>query len=122
VDVAVVGDPREALGQATLLINATSAGLDGQGAPIDPALLPPLRVFDLVYGVDGTPLVRAARERGLVALDGLWMLVYQAAAAFALWTGLRPPEALMYSAALAQLEARRIAQAPDPHRQALGAP
>jgi shikimate dehydrogenase len=91
----------------SVLINATSVGLDGQSLPLDPRALPEARVFDLVYGVDGTPLVRAALACGLVALDGLWMLVYQAAAAFALWTGTHPAEAVMYAAARAVLEERR---------------
>jgi shikimate dehydrogenase len=119
-DVAMVSDPQEALPQATVLINATSVGLDGQSVPLDPATLPDLRVFDLVYGLDGTPLVRAARARGLPALDGLWMLVYQAASAFALWTGRHPSEAIMYAAARTQLEERRTMQAQRQHEQLPG--
>ena len=92
---------------ATLLVNATSVGLDGSSTPLDVRLLPRgQRVYDLVYGPDGTPLVRAAREGGVQAVDGLWMLVYQAAAAFQLWTGLEPPAAIMHAAALVALRAR----------------
>jgi shikimate dehydrogenase len=110
MDMAIVPDLAAGIGTVSALLNATSVGLDGQSMPVDPSVLEGARVFDLVYGVDGTPLVRAARERGLVALDGLWMLVYQAAAAFALWTGRRPAEAVMYVAARDVLEERRRIQ------------
>ncbi|MGH2346227.1 MAG: shikimate dehydrogenase, partial [Chloroflexota bacterium] len=91
----------------TLLVNATSAGLDGTALPV--AELPlnsGLLVYDLVYGSDETPLVRYARDLGLRATDGLWMLVYQAALAFELWTGVQPPEDVMHAAALSALRTR----------------
>lgn len=96
-----------ALQRVTLIVNATSVGLDGKGSPVDGATLPPhARLFDMVYGPAGTPLVAAARERGLRAVDGLWMLVYQAAASFALWTGQSPNERIMHEAALGALRSR----------------
>lgn len=100
------------LPEATLLVNATSVGLDGSSLPIEHPLVGAqgLRVFDMVYGLEGTPLVRHALGQGLVAVDGLWMLVRQAAAAFALWTGVEPPEAVMHAAALRALAARSDAQ------------
>jgi shikimate dehydrogenase len=110
MDIAIVPDVATSIGTVSVLMNATSVGLDGQSMPVDSGALERARVFDLVYGVEGTPLVRAAQERGLVALDGLWMLVYQAAAAFTLWTGRRPPEAAMHAAARDVLEERRRAQ------------
>jgi shikimate dehydrogenase len=110
MDIAVMPDLATNLDTISVLMNATSVGLDGQSLPVDPRALAGARVFDLVYGVDGTPLVQAALARGLVALDGLWMLVYQAAAAFALWTGERPPEAVMYAAARDVLAERRRMQ------------
>lgn len=95
------------LGDVTLLVNATSVGLDGFSLPLaNLSLRSGARVYDLVYGKDETPLVRHARSLGFVAADGLWMLVYQAALAFALWTGRQPPEAHMHAAALAALRAR----------------
>ena len=97
----------QALPRVTLIVNATSVGLDGKSAPIDASGLPPrARLFDMVYGPAGTPLVAAARAHGLLAADGLWMLVYQAAASFVLWTGIAPDERLMYEAALGALRAR----------------
>ena len=93
--------------RATLIVNATSVGLDGKSSPIESVLLPPhARLFDMVYGPASTPLVAAARARGLRAADGLWMLVYQAAASFALWTGRAPDERIMHEAALGALRAR----------------
>jgi shikimate dehydrogenase len=101
------------LAAATLLVNATSVGLDGHSLPLAPAALAgasDLRIFDMVYGLDGTPLVRHARSLGITAVDGLWMLVRQAAAAFALWTGRQPPEDAMHAAAMADLEERGAAR------------
>jgi shikimate 5-dehydrogenase len=94
----------------TLLVNATSVGLDGLSVPLSPEQLPAeVRLYDLVYGLEGTPLVRRSLAVGHRAVDGLWMLVYQASAAFTLWTGQDPPEQIMYAAALAALQARRDA-------------
>jgi shikimate dehydrogenase len=107
-NIDVVADLGAALGDATLLVNATSVGLDGSSVPISPAALPKTaRVFDLVYGPSTTPLVRSARACGLAAEDGLRMLVYQAAASFALWTGLRAPEDIMLKAAARALGLRQ---------------
>lgn len=94
----------DVMASTTLLINATSAGLDGAALPL--AELPQSTgalVYDLVYGPDQTPLVRQARNAGLRASDGLWMLVYQAALAFELWIGVQPPEDVMYEAARSAL-------------------
>ena len=83
-------DPRalqRAAADASLLINATSLGLRARDPlPIAPAALHRrLAVFDLVYRAPTTALVRAARRRGALAVDGVAMLVYQGAAAFRLW-------------------------------------
>jgi shikimate dehydrogenase len=68
--------------------------------PFDAATLgDDARVLDLVYRRGGTPLVRAARERGLVAADGLAMLVEQAALAFERWFGVAPDRRTMWHAA-----------------------
>ncbi|MCA9801311.1 MAG: shikimate dehydrogenase [Cyanobacteria bacterium HKST-UBA02] len=58
--------------------------------------------YDLVYARESTgltPLVEAARKRGLPAVDGMVMLVHQAAAAFELWTGKKPDTEAMREAA-----------------------
>lgn len=101
------------LRRATLLINATSVGLDGGSSPLPDLALPPgARVYDLVYGAGGTPLVRQAAALGFRAVDGLEMLVYQAAAAFTLWTLREPDARVMLAAAEDALRARAAAALP----------
>ncbi len=80
------------LPRATLLVNATSLGMHGQPAlGIDTGLLPPQAVVaDLVYVPLATPLLAAARARGLKTADGLGMLLHQAVRGFELWFGQRP--------------------------------
>lgn len=87
-----------------LVVNATSigmAGTPGQGdLPIDPALLEARQtVVDLVYNPVQTPLLLAAAGRGATAVDGVGMLVGQAALAFELWTGQPAPVEQMGTAA-----------------------
>ena len=102
--ITVATSLEKALAGATLVINATSVGLDGTSSPFPAALLSrTARVFDLVYAPGATSLVREARALGLLAEDGLRMLAYQAAASFALWTGTRPSESVMLEAATTAL-------------------
>jgi shikimate dehydrogenase len=83
-DPAFVG----ALRSADLAVNATTVGMIDPGATIEVDALPPgAAVFDLVYVPPETPLLRAARERGLRAANGSEMLIAQAAIAFERWTG-----------------------------------
>jgi shikimate dehydrogenase len=56
-------------------------------------------VVDLVYRQERTPLVRAARARGLRCADGIDVLVHQGAASFRLWTGKSAPLGVMRSGA-----------------------
>ena len=83
-----------------LLVNCTSIGLDGKAMPSVALESLPDRavVYDLVYGERPTPLVTAARRRGLHADDGRTMLLHQAASAFRLWTGRRAPLSAMAAA------------------------
>ena len=75
-----------------LLVNTTSLGMKGQPPlEIDVALLPHEAVVaDLVYVPLETPLLAAARARGLKTADGLGMLLHQAVRGFELWFGRRP--------------------------------
>jgi shikimate dehydrogenase len=77
---------------AGLLVNTTSLGMHGQPAlNVDPGLLPSHAVVaDLVYVPLETPLLAAARARGLQTADGLGMLLHQAVRGFELWFGQRP--------------------------------
>lgn len=101
-----VGQPQD-LGDADLIVNATSVGMgaaDGDPGPIplDPAVLHASQtVVDLVYVPVETPLLRAAAERGARPVDGIGMLVQQAALAVALWTGIVPDDGVMEQAARA---------------------
>jgi shikimate dehydrogenase len=78
---------------SALLVNTTTLGMVGEppleldlGALPDDAL-----VYDIVYAPIETPLLRAARARELATIDGLEMLVGQAAVAFELFFGQAPP-------------------------------
>jgi shikimate dehydrogenase len=80
------------LPRAALLVNTTSLGMHGQPAlELDASLLPSHAVVaDLVYVPLETPLLSAARARGLRTADGLGMLLHQAVRGFELWFGQRP--------------------------------
>lgn len=77
---------------ADLLVNATSLGMVGQ-PPLPVAIGGRPLVFDLVYAPPETALLAEARALGLAVVDGLEMLVAQAAEAFRLFTGAAPPRA-----------------------------
>lgn len=85
---------------ADLLVNATRLGLEpSDPLPCDLAETGVGAVFDLVYAPGETPLVRAARERGIPAQDGLPMLVHQAALSLRRWFPDRdPPLDVMFRA------------------------
>lgn len=75
-----------------LVINATAASLSGQLPPLPESLLEPgACCYDLAYAKHSTPFVTWAEEHGAsVAVDGIGMLVEQAAEAFYIWRGVRP--------------------------------
>ncbi|MFE0016553.1 shikimate dehydrogenase [Mesorhizobium sp. NPDC059054] len=75
-----------------LLINTTALGMHGnEGLPADPASLPAHAIVtDIVYVPLETPLLAAARLRGLKTVDGLGMLLHQAVPGFERWFGKRP--------------------------------
>lgn len=80
------------LADASLLVNTTSLGMSGKGdLAIDLSPLPARAlVTDVVYVPLETPLLAAARARGLATVDGLGMLLHQAVAGFEHWFGARP--------------------------------
>jgi shikimate dehydrogenase len=80
------------LPRAGLLVNTTSLGMKGQPPlELDVGRLPSHAVVaDLVYVPLDTPLLAAARARGLKTADGLGMLLHQAVRGFELWFGQRP--------------------------------
>lgn len=82
----------ELLGDASLLVNTTALGMHGnEGLPADPATLPGHAIVtDIVYVPLETPLLTAAKARGLKTVDGLGMLLHQAVPGFERWFGRRP--------------------------------
>jgi shikimate dehydrogenase len=82
----------DVLPRAKLLVNTTSLGMHGQPSlDVDVARLPEGTVVaDLVYVPLVTPLLAAAKARGLKTADGLGMLLHQAVRGFELWFGRRP--------------------------------
>lgn len=78
-----------------ILVNGTSVGM----APQEDACVikdaecfyPGLMVFDVIYNPGETKLLKMAREAGCQTANGLYMLLYQGAAAFEIWTGKKMP-------------------------------
>ncbi|CDX62997.1 Shikimate dehydrogenase [Mesorhizobium plurifarium] len=82
----------ELLGDAGLLINTTALGMHGDATlSADPGGLPDHAIVtDIVYVPLETPLLAAARARGLKTVDGLGMLLHQAVPGFERWFGRKP--------------------------------
>jgi shikimate dehydrogenase len=104
---------RADLREADLLVNTSVLGMAGQPPlAVDLRPLPDQAVVaDIVYVPLSTPLIEAARARGLRAVEGLGMLLHQAAPGFARWFGARPTvtpalRALVEAEVLAHVEAR----------------
>jgi shikimate dehydrogenase len=93
--------------QADLIVNATPVGMEGTGAENERWLVPPSLlhrgqvVADLIYAPRPTAWLAAAAEAGARTVDGLGMLVHQAAAQLELWTGFPAPVDRMWEAASA---------------------
>jgi len=84
-----------------LVINCTSVGMEPEAnrCPIDPRHLGPEQiVYDIVYKPRETMLLREARRRGCVTVEGIGMLVYQGAVSFQHWFGRAPEVAAMFDA------------------------
>lgn len=82
------------LNNAIMLINATNVGMapNVDASPIDTSLLyPKLIVADIIYNPAETKLMREAAKIGCQTFNGMYMLLYQGAAAFELWTGKEMP-------------------------------
>ena len=96
VDLFALEDVQElqdSITQADLLVNATSVGMDGVSQPIPTSIVLPekLLVADVIYQPFETPFLKWARNQGNQSINGLGMLLYQAAEAFQLWTGKEMP-------------------------------
>ena len=88
-----IQDLQDSITQADLLVNATSVGMDGSSQPIPTSIVLPekLMVVDVIYQPFETPFLKWARKQGNQSINGLGMLLYQAAEAFELWTGKEMP-------------------------------
>jgi len=87
---------KRAVDGATLIVNATPIGQQDDGLPIEPSKIArSTAVMDLVYRRGGTAWVKAARERGNPAADGLTMLLEQGALSFQRWFGIQPDREAM---------------------------
>lgn len=105
--VTVVKDKaqyEEFISRSDLLVNATPCGIK----KTDQALFDyryiheKLYVFDLIYAHE-TPLAKEAKTRGAKAINGMNMLLYQAGASFAIWTGKAAPISVMREAVLEKI-------------------
>lgn len=108
-DLDAAGDLAEG---ADLIVNATPLGMADSGTdaarpPLPAAVLQPRHVVvDLVYHPLDTPLLRAALAAGATPVDGLGMLLHQAAIQFEAWTAQPAPIDAMRAAARSELASR----------------
>lgn len=86
-----------ALSHARILVNATSAGLDDDATPLPPGMRVPdgLTGLDMVYRPLRTRFLRELEAAGGKGVDGLWMLLFQAAEQLRIWTGVTAPTPLL---------------------------
>ena len=84
---------QEKINQSDLLINGTSVGMDGESLPLVESIQLPAKILvaDVIYKPFETPFLKWARSQKVEAVNGLGMLLYQAAEAFELWTGQSMP-------------------------------
>ena len=81
-------------GTYPVLINGTATSMAGTGVPVPGSVLQPgALACDMMYGPAAQGFMAWARENGGAPRDGLGMLVEQAAEAFLIWRGMRPPSA-----------------------------
>ena len=97
----------DAADEADLIVNATPQGMGEARVPSDPARLGPGQTaVDLVYHPLCTEWLAGAERAGATIVDGLGMLVHQAALAQQVWHGSLPDVGVMRAAALAELAKR----------------
>ncbi|HUD41377.1 MAG TPA: shikimate dehydrogenase [Dokdonella sp.] len=109
---AALADPRATavaadaapVGPFDLIVNASAAGHHGAAPPVAHEILRSARLaYDLSYGAAAAPFLALAKSAGAArTVDGLGMLVEQAAASFAIWHGHAPDTAPVYAALRAQ--------------------
>ncbi|NQT23047.1 MAG: shikimate dehydrogenase [Candidatus Omnitrophica bacterium] len=96
---------RKAIKESVLIVNASPFGMGKEEMLIDPAFLHKrLMIFDLIYCVTKTPIMKVAKKRGIKAVNGLGMLLYQGMASFEIWTGRKAPVTAMKKALVQALK------------------
>jgi len=94
-------------GRFDVLVNATASSLSGGEVPVAASVLKPgALAVDMMYGPAAAGFMDWARAHGAVPRDGLGMLVEQAAEAFEIWRGVRPPTAQVLAELRALVEAK----------------
>jgi len=90
--LSVCGFEQTSASNVDIIINATSASLSGKLPAIPAAIITKTTVcYDMVYGKELTPFLMWAKAQGAHrVIDGLGMLVGQAAVSFAIWRGVTP--------------------------------
>ncbi len=96
----------DAPADADLVINATAAGHDRRPPEVDPDVVRGSTCYDMNYGAAATFMVWAQDEGAVSSVDGLGMLVEQAACAFTLWRGVEPVTDPVLEEVRALVEAR----------------
>jgi shikimate dehydrogenase len=97
---------KEELAQSDILINATSVGMEpnaNETPVVSEFLNPNLAVMDIVYNPIETMLAKNAKAAGSKVVSGIEMLIYQGAASFEIWTGMKAPVEVMRKAAVTHL-------------------
>ncbi len=101
---------KKTLEKMDVLINATSVGMSQKGNQTlvtSEMMHPEMVVHDIVYKPLKTSLLREAQRAGAETVDGLGMLLQQAALAFKIWTNRQPPIKVMAAAAKNELRRRK---------------
>ncbi len=82
----------EQLPVADLVVHTTSVGLKGERLDFLPLenIKSSALIYDMIYSLSETPLIKESRQLNLSSYDGLAMLAAQGEDAFALWTGIKP--------------------------------
>ncbi|MBL0390951.1 shikimate dehydrogenase [Ramlibacter monticola] len=82
----------EVVGRFDVVVNGTASSLSGADVPVPASVLRPGALgYDMMYGPAAEGFLQWARAHGAIGRDGLGMLVEQAAEAFLVWRGVRPP-------------------------------
>ncbi|MFW5458291.1 shikimate dehydrogenase [Streptococcus hyovaginalis] len=89
---------QEQIAKSDLVVNGTSVGMDGQSLPIQENIVFPKDslVADVIYQPFETPLLKLSKGQGIPSINGLGMLLFQAAEAFESWTGKEMPTDLIW--------------------------